>query len=149
MKGEGEWELMFHKVKQCTQPFSILQIPSFNAHRSCSSHERLILVCCFSYFLKNPNGQNWDVQNFSRPGFSAKAREAKLTCGKRAGGAGRCHWLSEGRQVWALCEQPDRGRVVKGSIPTLIIDKYKGDRGEREERESAESGGVSACNSIF
>lgn len=55
--------------------------------------------------------------------------------------------MSEGRQVWALCEQPDRGRVVKGSIPTLIIDKYKGDGGERgrkrREREACERGGVS------
>lgn len=46
--------------------------------------------------------------------------------------------MSEGRQVWALCEQPDRGRVVKGSIPTLIIDKYEGEgggAGSGEERE--------------
>ena len=57
--------------------------------------------------------------------------------------------IERGQAGLALCEQPDRGRVVKGSIPTLIIDKYKGDGGEREERESAESGGVSSCNSIF
>ena len=57
--------------------------------------------------------------------------------------------MSEGRQVWALCEQPDRGRVVKGSIPTLIIDKYKGDEGERGRKREAESGGVRACNNIF
>ena len=46
----------------------------------------------------------------------------------------------EGGQVWALCEQPDRDRVVKGSIATLIIDKYKGEgrvgeRGEERERQ--------------
>lgn len=46
--------------------------------------------------------------------------------------------MSEGWLVWALCEQRDRGRVVKGSIPTLIIDKYKGDgeeRGRKAERQ--------------
>jgi len=57
--------------------------------------------------------------------------------------------LREGWQVWALCEQSDRGRVVKGSIPTLIIDKYKGDEGKGGRKKEAEAGGVSACNSII
>lgn len=43
--------------------------------------------------------------------------------------------MSKGRQVWALCEQSDRGRVVKGSIPTLIIDKFKRDGGEMGKKE--------------
>lgn len=47
--------------------------------------------------------------------------------------------MSEGRLVWALCEQPDRGRVVKGSIPTLIIDKYKGDREERGRKRERQN----------
>lgn len=40
-------------------------------------------VFCFSYFLRNPNGKNWDGQNFSQLGLSAEARKAKLTCGKK------------------------------------------------------------------
>lgn len=47
--------------------------------------------------------------------------------------------MSEGRLVWALCEQPDRAREVKGSIPTLIIDKYKGGRGERGRKRERQS----------
>ena len=53
--------------------------------------------------------------------------------------------LIQGWGVWALCEQADRGRVVKGSIETLIIDKHEGegDGGEwKEERE----GGVEWCS---
>lgn len=57
--------------------------------------------------------------------------------------------MREGWQVWALCEQSDRGRVVKGSIPTLIIDKYKGDEGKMGRKKEAESGGVRPPNSIF
>lgn len=60
--------------------------------------------------------------------------------------------MREGWHVWALCEQSDRGRLVKGSIPALIIDKYKGVESKREraeEGERHESGGVSTCNSIF
>lgn len=82
--------------------------------------------------------------------LSANARKSKTDMWKKSWKSWeRCHWLSEGRQVWALCEQPDRGRVVKGSILTLIIDKYEGDRGEREERERQRAVGVSACSSIF
>lgn len=35
--------------------------------------------------------------------------------------------LPAGRAVWALCQQADRGRVEKGSIETLIIDKNEGE----------------------
>lgn len=57
--------------------------------------------------------------------------------------------MSEGRLVLALCEQPDRDRIVKGSIPTLIIDKYMVEGGEQGRKREAESSGVSACNNIF
>lgn len=46
--------------------------------------------------------------------------------------------MSEGRQVLALCEQPDRDRIVKGSIPTLIIDKYKVEGGEQGRKRGRE-----------
>lgn len=45
--------------------------------------------------------------------------------------------IGRARKVLALCEQPDRDRIVKGSIPTLIIDKHKVEGAERgAERES-------------
>lgn len=86
--------------------------------------------------------------------FSKESKWNKLGCTKKKNIQLKCNseksktdmwkksWRSwemplieqRGRQVWALCEQPDRGRVVKGSIHTLIIDKYKGDRGRDRER---------------
>lgn len=47
-----------------------------------------------------------------------------------------------------MCEPPDRGRIVKRSIPTLIIDKYKVDEEEKGRKRGAESDGVGACKSL-
>lgn len=53
-----------------------------------------------------------------------------------------------GGSVLALCEHPDEDRIVKGSIPSLIIDKHKEEGCEWGSQRKADSCGVNACNHI-
>lgn len=53
-----------------------------------------------------------------------------------------------GGSFLALCEHPDKDRIVKGSIASLIIDKHKEEGCEQGSRRKADSCGVNACSSI-
>lgn len=51
-----------------------------------------------------------------------------------------------GGSFLVLCEHPDKERIVKRSIPSLIIDKHKGEGCEQGSKRKADSCGT--CNSI-